>query len=79
MQQLTGNPFYDVTSLRVPFLHMMREEESRPNEQLDRFELLGSRRRGKPSEPTAPPVPRPPQGGSKLLHSKGLPTGAAVC
>ena len=40
MQQLTGNPFYDVTSLRVPFLHMMREEESRPNEQLDRFEAL---------------------------------------
>jgi dienelactone hydrolase len=40
MQQLTGNPFYDVASLRVPFLHMMREEESRPNEQLDRFEAL---------------------------------------
>jgi hypothetical protein len=40
MQQLTGNPFYDVANLRVPFLHMMREEESRPNEQLDRLEAL---------------------------------------
>lgn len=34
MPQLVGNPFYDVGNLRVPFLHMMREEESRPNERL---------------------------------------------
>ena len=32
--QMTGNPFYSPTAVRVPFLHMFRAEESQPNEQL---------------------------------------------
>jgi tetratricopeptide (TPR) repeat protein len=38
--QLTGNPFYSPTALRVPFLHMIRTEESRPNENLAAFQAL---------------------------------------
>jgi tetratricopeptide (TPR) repeat protein len=32
MPQIRGNPFYDPTQLRAPFLHMMRASESRANE-----------------------------------------------
>jgi dienelactone hydrolase len=38
--QLVGNPFHDPANLRVPFLHMMREDESRPNEQLVALDAL---------------------------------------
>lgn len=38
--QMTSNPFYSPTAVRVPFLHMFREEESRPNENLDGFRAL---------------------------------------
>jgi dienelactone hydrolase len=38
--QMRGNPFHDPAAVRVPFLHMFREEESRPNEQLAGFEAL---------------------------------------
>jgi dienelactone hydrolase len=38
--QMTGNPFYSPTAVRVPFLHMFREEESRPNENLEGFRTL---------------------------------------
>ena len=39
--QMTGNPFYSPTAVRVPFLHMMRSEESQPNENLlDTFRAM---------------------------------------
>jgi dienelactone hydrolase len=38
--QMTGNPFYSPTAVRVPFLHMFRAEESQPNEQLAGFQTL---------------------------------------
>ena len=38
--QMTGNPFYNPTAVRVPFLHMFRTRESRPNENLDGFRAL---------------------------------------
>ena len=38
--QMTGNPFYSPTAVRVPFLHMFREKESRPNENLDGYRAL---------------------------------------
>jgi len=40
MPQLRGNPFYDPSRLRVPFLHMMRASESRANEQLGAIDSL---------------------------------------
>lgn len=39
-QQMTGNPFYSPTAVRVPFLHMFRAEESQPNENLAGFQAL---------------------------------------
>jgi tetratricopeptide (TPR) repeat protein len=38
--QMTGNPFYSPTAVRVPFLHMFRTEESQPNENLDGYRAL---------------------------------------
>jgi hypothetical protein len=38
--QMTGNPFYSPTAVRVPFLHMFRTRESQPNENLDGFRAL---------------------------------------
>ena len=38
--QMTGNPFYSPTAVRVPFLHMFRAEESQPNENLLAFQSL---------------------------------------
>jgi dienelactone hydrolase len=38
--QMTGNPFYAPTAVRVPFLHMFRTEESQPNENLEGFRAL---------------------------------------
>jgi dienelactone hydrolase len=38
--QMTGNPFYSPTAVRVPFLHMFRAEESQPNENLAGFQAL---------------------------------------
>jgi dienelactone hydrolase len=40
MPQMRGNPFYDPSRLRVPFLHMMRASESRANEQLGAIDSL---------------------------------------
>ena len=38
--QMTGNPFYSPAAVRVPFLHMFRTRESRPNENLDGLRAL---------------------------------------
>ena len=40
MPQTRGNPFFDPSRLRVPFLHMMRASESRANEQLGAIDSL---------------------------------------
>ena len=43
--QLRGNPFFDPTRLRAPFLHVLRTSESRANEQLPVLDSLRYARR----------------------------------